>query len=139
MTLPSRDFSEKALSPPSLEQWPLILANCDLNWVGHNHPVTWLIYHVITLYLQNRTSPVSQRQWPSSLVGLWVRVKESYLLFQVTCRSSDRVLFEKRHVSTNGREQNSAGDIKHRKTYSKDVNIWLISIYPTLKTSKLYR
>ena len=62
-------------------------------------------------------SPVSQRQSLFNLVGLWVRVKEPHLLFQVTCRSSDRVLFEKRHLSTNPGLQNSTGDIKHRKTY----------------------
>ena len=46
-------------------------------------------------------------------------------------QSSDCMLFEKRHVSTNPGLQNSAGVIKHRKTYkskaffcySKDINI----------------
>ena len=86
--------------------------------------VTWLIYHVITLYSQrlhlqfhNVTSPVSQRQWPSNLVGLWVWVKKPHLLFQVNCWSSDRVLFEKRQVSTNARVQNAVGDLKDRKTH----------------------
>ena len=113
----SRDFFEKALFLPLLGQWLPILASCDLSWLDHNHWVKWPIYHVITLYSQKGASPVSQRQWPSNLVGLWVRVKEPHLLFQVTCRSSDRVLFEKRHLSTNPGLQNSTGDIKHRKTY----------------------
>ena len=33
------------------------------------------------------------------------------------CRSSDHVLFEIRHVSTNARPQNLPGYIKHRKTH----------------------
>ena len=111
-------FFKKALSLPSLGQWPPILASCDLSWVDHNLRVTWLEhYHVIMLYSQKCASPVSQQQWPSNLVGLWVRVKDSHLLFQVNCWSSDRVLFEKRHVSTNARTQNSVGDIKNRKTH----------------------
>ena len=32
-------------------------------------------------------------------------------------RSSDHMLFEKRHVSANTRPQNSAGDIKDKKTH----------------------
>ena len=108
---------KKALSPPSLGEWPPILARCDLSRVYHNHRVTWLIYAVITLYLQKGASPISQRQWPLNLVGLWVRVKGPHLLFQVTFRSNDHVLFEKRNVSTNARSQNSAGDIKHRKPH----------------------
>ena len=112
-----RDFFKKALSLPLLGQWLLILANCDLSWLDHNHQVKWPIYHVITLYSQKVASLFSQRQWPSNLVGLWVRKKEPHLLFQVKCRSSDRVLFEKRHVSTNAGLQNSVGDIKHRKAY----------------------
>ena len=96
-------YTKKALSPPSLGQWPPILARCGLSWVDHSHRVTWLVYHVITLYSQKGASPVLQRQRPLSLVGLWVRVKESHLLFQVTCRSSDHVLLEKRNVSTNAR------------------------------------
>ena len=91
---------EILLSLPSLGQWLPILASCGLRWVDHNHRVTWPIYHVITLYSQKEASPVSQRQWPSNLVGLWVRVKEPHLLFQVNCRSSDRVLFEKHLIST---------------------------------------
>ena len=90
-----------------------ILARYDLNWVDHNHRVTWLIYDVITLYPHIVASPVSQSQWPSNLVGLWVRVKRPHLLFQVTCRSLDRVLFENHHVATNARPQNSDGDTKH--------------------------
>ena len=108
---------KKALSPPSLGQWPSILARCDLSWVDRNHVVTWLIYHVITLYSQKGGSPVSQHQWPSNLVGLWVRVKGPHLLFQVTRRSSNHVLFEKLHVSTNARPQNSTEYIKYRKTH----------------------
>ena len=118
---------------------------CDLGWGYLTHRVTLLIdhYHVITLYWQKGASPVSQSQWPSNLAGLWVRVKGSHLLFQVTCRSSDHVLFEKRHVSTNARSQNSAGDIKQRKKcqiksffcYLKDINIWFTLIYTTLKIS----
>ena len=83
---------KKALSPPSLGEWPPILARCDLSRVYHNHRVTWLIYDVITLYLQKGASPISQRQWPLNLVGLWVRVKGPHLLFQVTCWSSYYVL-----------------------------------------------
>ena len=113
----SRDFFKKALSLPSLGQWLPILASCDLSWVDHNHRVKWPIYHVITLYSQKVASPVLQHQWLSNVVGLWVRVKEPDLLFQVNCRSSDRALFQKRHVSTNVGLQNSAGDIKHRRTY----------------------
>ena len=114
-------FFLKALSLPLPGQWLPILANFDLNWVGHNHPVTWLIYHVITLYSQKGASSVPQRQWPSNLVGLWVRVKGPHLLFQVTCRSSDCMLFEKRPVSANASPQNSGGDIKHRKTDKLNV------------------
>ena len=44
-------------------------------------------------------------------------MKEPYLLFQVTCRSDDHLLFEKRHVSTNARPQKSARDTKRRKTH----------------------
>ena len=108
---------KKPLSPSSLGQWSPILGRCDLSWVDYSHWVTWLVYHVITLYSQKGASSVSQRQWPSSLVGLWFRVKGSHLLFQVAWRSSDHVFFEKRHVSTKARPQNSAGDIKHRKTH----------------------
>ena len=72
---------------------------------------------MITLYSQKVASSVSQRQWPLNLVGLYVRVKGPHLLFQVTCRSSDHVFFEKRNVSTNGRPQKLAGDIKHRNTH----------------------
>ena len=43
--------------------------------------------------------------------------EEADLLFQVTYRSSDHVLFEKLHVSTNARPQDSAGNIKQRKTH----------------------
>ena len=43
-------------------------------------------------------------------------MKGSHLLFQVTRRSSDCVLFEKHYVSTNAMPTNSAGDIKHEKT-----------------------
>ena len=65
-------------------------------------------------------------------------LKVSHLLIQVTCQSLDHVIFEKLHVSTNGRSQNSAGDIKHRETrkskvflyHSKNINIWFISITP---------
>ena len=56
--------------------------------------------------LRKGASSFSHRQWPSNFVGLWVRVKGHYLLFQVTCWSSDHVLFEK-HESTNARPQNS--------------------------------
>ena len=91
---------------------------------------------------------IDQSQWPLTLVGLWVRVKGPHLLFQVAYWSRDQVLFEKRHVYTNDRPQNSAGDIKHRKThkwkaffvcYSNDINIWLTSIHTTLKIFKLCR
>ena len=103
----------KALSPLSVRQWPPILAMCDIRWVDRNHRVTCPIYHVITLFSQKGGSPVSQRQWQLKLVGLWVRVKGTHLLFQLTCRSSDHVNFEKCHVSTKARPWNSAGDIKH--------------------------
>ena len=103
----SCDMQKKALSPPSFGQWPPILARCDLNWVDHNHRVTWLIFYVITLYSQNGASPVLQRQWPLNLVGLWVRLKGPHLVFQVTRGLSDHVIFEKRHVSTNAKPQNS--------------------------------
>ena len=60
-------------------------------------------------------------QWPLNLVGLWVRMKEPHLLFQVTCRASDHVIFERHHVSTNARPHNSGGDMKYRKIHeSKD-------------------
>ena len=135
----SCDFLEKALSVPFLGQWLPTLANCDLSWVDYNHWVTWPVYQVITLYLQKSASPVLQRQWPSNLVGLWLRVKEPHLLFQVNCRSSDRVLFEKHRVFTNAGLQNWAGDIKQKNLriksffcYLKDINIWFISIYTTV-------
>ena len=113
----SRDFFKKALFLPLLGQSLPILASCDLSWLDHNHRVKWPVYHVITLYPQKGASSVSQCQWTSNLVGVWVRVKERHLLFQVNCRSSDHVLFEKRHVSTNAWLQNSVGDIKHKKTH----------------------
>ena len=107
-------YAIKVLSPPSLGQGSPVLASCDLIWVDHNHRVTWIIYHVITLYSQKGASPISQRQWPLNLVGLRVRMKGPHGLF-VTCWSSDHVLFEKRHVSTDAKPQNSAGDMKHIK------------------------
>ena len=110
-------YAKKALSSPSLRQWPPILTSCDLRWVDHCQWFTWLIDHVITLFSQKDGSPFSQRQWPLNLVGLWVRVKGSYVPFQVNCRSSDNLLFEKRHVYTKAMPKNSAGDIKHRKTH----------------------
>ena len=112
-------ISKKSFTSTFARAMATNLARCDLNWVDRNHRVTWLIYHVIMLYSQKGASPVSQRQWQLRLVGLWVRVKNLliHLLFQVTCRSSDHVHFEKRHVSTNGRPYNSAGDIKHKKTH----------------------
>ena len=72
---------------------------------------------MITLYSQKGASPVSQRQWPLNLVGIWVRVKRPHLFFQVNCRSNDHIIYEKRLVSTDARPQNSAGDINHRKTH----------------------
>ena len=105
----------------------LSLARCDLSWVEPNHRVKWLIYHVIKSYSQ-KASPVSQRQWPKILVGLWVRVKGPHRHFQVTCRSRDHVLFEKRHESTNARPQNSAGNIKYRKTLIT-IAFFLFKIY----------
>ena len=107
---------KKALSPLSLNQWPPILLRSDLSWVEHNHRVTWLIYHVITLHSQKGTF-----HWPPNLVGLRVRVKQPHLLFQVTYRSSDHVLFKKRHPSTNARPEYSAGDIKLGKTHKSKV------------------
>ena len=63
------------------------------------------------------------------LVGLWVKVKRSHLLFQVTIRPSDYVLFEKRHVSTNVKPQTQLDISKNRKShkfkaffcYSEDI------------------
>ena len=135
-------YAKKALSPPSLGQWPPIFARWALIWVDHNHRVTWLICHVITLYSQKGASPmtISQRQWPLNLVELWVRKKGPHLLFQITCRSSDQVLFEKRHVSTNARPQVSQLEISNIEKftnqklflYSKVINIWFTLIYTTL-------
>ena len=148
----SRDIQEKALSPPSLGQWPPILVRRVLSWVDHNHRVTWLINPVIKLHPQKGASPVSQYQWLLNLVGLYDRVKGPHLLFQVTSWSSDHVLFEKRHVHTSARSQNSVEEMKHTEThkflifcsffdfalfcYSNDINIWFTSIYTTLKISK---
>ena len=72
--------------------------------------------------------------------------EKTHLLFQITCRSSDHVLFEKRHVSTNARPQDSAAYIKHRKTH-KSKACFIIQKYlnfihtdiHTLKISKLCR
>ena len=139
----SRDHMllKTGLSPPSLGQWSPILAGFYLrSWLVHTHHFTWLICHVIMLYSQNGASPVSKRQWSSNLVGLWVWMKGPHLLFQVTCPTSDHVLFERRHVSTNSKPQNSAGDIKQRKTHNlKAFNIRFILIYSTLRISKLCR
>ena len=107
------------LSLPLLVQSPPILARSDLSRVNDNHRVTWLIYHVITLYWQKCLSPVSQRQWSLNLVGLWARAKRPNLLYQVTCRSSDHVLFEKLLVSPNARPQTSVGYIKQKNTKMK--------------------
>ena len=139
----SRDqiLLKTGLSPPSLGQWSPILAGFYLrSWVVHTHHFTRQTCHVIMLYSQNGATLVSQRQWSSDLVGLWVQMKGPHLLFQVTCPSSDHVLFEERHVSSNSKPQNSAGDIKQRKTHkSKAFNIRFILIYTTLKISKLCR
>ena len=121
---------KKTSTPPSLGQWSPILARCDLSRVDPNHRVTRLIYHVITSFSQKCASSVSQRQWPLNLVGLWVRVKRPHILW--ICRSSDHVLFEKRHVSTNARPQNSAGYIKHRKTHKSKAS------FVIQKISKFY-
>ena len=99
----SRDMQKKALSSPLLGQWPPIFGRYDLSWVDCNHRVTWLIYHVIMLYLQKGVSPVLQCPWQFKLIGSWVRVNGTHLLFQVTCQSSYHVHFEKHHVSTNAR------------------------------------
>ena len=142
----SRVFFKKALSPPSLGQWPSILATCYLSWVDRNNRVTWLIYHVITLYSQKGASLVSQRQWLSDLVGLWVRLKEPHLLFQVNCRSSDCALLEKvmYPLTQDCRTQLEILNMKkliNQKLFfvKKDIIIWFISIYTTLKISKLCR
>ena len=103
-------YTKKVLSPPSLEQWPPTLAKFDLSWVDHNQQLPWLIDHVVTLYSQKVAPPVSQRQWSLNLVG-----------FRVTCQSSDHLLFENRPVSPNARQQNSSGDIKHRKSHKSKV------------------
>ena len=86
-----------------------------LSWPQPSSYVTHLSCH--TLYLKKSASPVSKRQWPLNLVRLWVWVKWPHLLFPVTCWESDNVLFKKCNVSSNARLQNSAGDIKHRKTH----------------------
>ena len=51
-------------------------------------------------------------------------MKGPNLFFQATYRSSDQVLFEKRHVSTNARPQNSA--IKHGKSQKSKKNFFVI-------------
>ena len=99
-----------------------------LSRVNDNHRVTWLIYHVITLYWQKCLSPVSQRQWSLNLVGLWARAKRPNLLYQVTCRSSDHVLFEKLLVSPNARPQTSVGYIKQKNTKMKRFFCYLKDI-----------
>ena len=91
---------KKTLSPPSLGQWPPILVTCDSSRVDNKHRITWLIYHVITLYSQKCISPVSQRQWPLNLVGLWVRGKRFHLLFQVPCLSSIMHVMIHKHKAT---------------------------------------
>ena len=127
-------YAKKGLSPRSLGQWLPILARCDLKWVDHNHRVMWLIYYVTTLYSQKRASPVSQRQWKLNLVGLWVRVKRPHLLFQVTCRSSDRVHFEKRHVPTNSNVMYplSQLEISNRKTHKSNAFFVILKRYQDL-------
>ena len=94
----------------------------ELSWtqLSRSH-VTDLSCHVITLYSYKGASPISQRQQPPNLVGVWISVKGPHLLFQITCRWSDHIVFEKRHVSTNARPQTSAGDIKHGKTHKSKV------------------
>ena len=99
---------------------------CDLGWEYLIHLVTWLIDHVITWYAKKALSPPSLGQWPPILARCDLRcdlvtVKAPHLLFQVTCRSSDHVLFEKLHVFTNARPQNSVGNTKHRKTHEWKV------------------
>ena len=54
----------------------------------------------------------------------------SHLLFQVTCISSDHVLFEKREVPTNARPYNSAGDMKHRKTHKLKASLVIQNTLP---------
>ena len=55
--------------------------------------VTWLIYHLIALYLQRGGSPVWQRQWPLNLVRLWVRVKEPIPIGRSRARKTPEVHF----------------------------------------------
>ena len=68
---------------------------------------------------------ISSITMPMTIKLGMVRVKESQLLTEVTCRSSDHLLFEKRHVSTNARPQNSAGDIKYRKLTNQKLFLLL--------------
>ena len=71
-----------------------------LSWPQTSNHVTHLSCDRV---MQKGASPISQHQLPLNLVGLWIKVKEPHLLFQVTCRSSYHVLFEKPHVFTNAR------------------------------------
>ena len=131
---------KKALYPLPLGKWLPVLARVwvKLSWtLLSSHGI---IYHVITLCSQKGASPVSQRQWSSNLVGFWVRVMVSHLLFQVACQLRDHVLSEKGHISTDARPHKSVGDTKHKKLtnqkfsyYSKNISISLILIYTTLK------
>ena len=137
---------KKKKSPLSLRLWSAILARCDLIWVDHNRWNTRLIYLVITLYPQKGASPVSQRQWLSNLVGLWVRWRTPPKI-QLTSRSRDYVFFEKRHVSTDAKatelswryQTQKISRIKSLFCYSKNISIGFISIYTTLKIFKLCR
>ena len=138
-------YAKIALSPPQLEQLPPILARCDLSWVDRNHRVTWLIYHVITSYLQKGAFPVSQRQWQLNLVGLWFYVKGPHLLFKwlvdqvIAC-----ILRNAMYPLTQGyRTQGEISNIEKLTNQklslnSKNINIWFTSIYTTLKISKLW-
>ena len=102
---------KNTLSSPSLGQWPLLLARCDISWPQPSSHMNHLSCdHAILAKMctSSFTAPMTTK------LG---RVERPHLLFQVTCRSSDHVLFGKRHGSTNKKLQNAAGDIKHRKTH----------------------
>ena len=86
-----------------------------LSWPQPPTPVTHLSCdHVVFAKscISSFTTPMTL-----NLVGLWVTIKGPHLLFRVTCQSNDLLLFENRHVSPNARQQNSSGDIKHRKSH----------------------
>ena len=77
----SCDIKKRALSPPSLCQWPSILSRCDWSWVEHNNRVTWLTSRVITFYSQKMHLQFHNANDHQTWWGLWVRLKGLHLLF----------------------------------------------------------